>query len=161
MSALRRILVPVDQSDCSRAALRWALELAAPFDAHIDVLHVFEAAHYAGVDQTTMIGRPGHSVGEYLRAQAKDELAAFMREIAGDSGRVRAEMIDGDPAMAIVAAAERYDLVVMGRHGRTGLMHLLAGSVTERVLHRTHRPILIVHRADVRREPSGPHRSAK
>jgi nucleotide-binding universal stress UspA family protein len=118
-----RLLVAVDGSECARRASKYGLELAARYDAAVDVVVV------SGGDGT---GR---------------EIVDSVTEMAADVGvAVDADVLEGKPARSIAArAAERdADLVVMGRRGRTGVRERLLGSITERVLRRSDPPVLTV-----------------
>jgi universal stress protein A len=144
---VHRILVPVDFSPCSRAALQYALSIAPPLEATIEVLHAWEAPYYKGAEHTVTPGLPGHSLPEVLMDASQVELTKFCDEIVGDRFVTRT-LVSGAPATAILEATARCDLLVMGRHGRTGLSHLLFGSITEAVFKRVRCPILIVRRPD-------------
>lgn len=144
---VHRMLVPVDFSACSRAALEYALQLAEPLGAPIEVLHVWEAPFYKGAEHTVAPGHPGHALPEVLMDESRAELEAFTSAIAGER-KVTRTLVAGAPAKVILEATERCDLLVMGRHGRTGISHLLFGSITEAVFQRVRCPILIVRRAD-------------
>jgi nucleotide-binding universal stress UspA family protein len=80
-------------------------------------------------------------------AAAEAEFGQFAARVAEKGIVVDAqELVRGDPVATIlrIATEEDVDLIVMGTHGRTGLSHVLLGSITERVLRRTDRPILTV-----------------
>ena len=141
------MLVPVDFSACSRAALEYAMQLALPLEAPIEVLHVWEAPFYKGAEHTVAPGHPGHALPEVLMDETRAELDAFTSAIVGDRFVTRT-LTAGAPATVILEATARCDLLVMGRHGRTGLSHLLFGSITEEVFKRVRCPILIVRRSD-------------
>jgi nucleotide-binding universal stress UspA family protein len=141
---IHRILVPVDFSEGSRAALEYALRLAEPLGATVSVVHVFAAPIYAGAERVAVPGHPGHSIAEYVCSEEAEELRAFVASIPGASARVEKRLMAGDPAGTIAEASRGHDLVVMGRHGRTGLAHLVLGSVTERVLRKARCPVLVI-----------------
>jgi nucleotide-binding universal stress UspA family protein len=144
---VHRMLVPVDFSACSRAALEYALQLAPPLESTIEVLHVWEAPFYKGAEHTVTPGHPGHSLPEVLMDESRAELAKFVDDVVGDRFVTRT-LVSGAPATVILEATARCDLLVMGRHGRTGISHLLLGSITEAVFKKVRCPILIVRRAD-------------
>ena len=151
---IRRILVPIDFSEHAREALLYALRLAEPLEADVDVLHVFERPYYVGNEHVAVPGQPGHTVSEYLEGQCARELAEFLRTVPEPPGvRLRPRCVDGDPARVLVEESERYDLVVMGRHGRTGLLHLLMGSVSEKVLQGARCPVLTVRHRELAMTP--------
>ncbi len=147
MQEVKRILVPVDFSGCSRLALSRATELAKAFGATIDILHVWEAPAFVAPE--AMVGVSGGT--QTLADLAREHAATAMEEFvsaAQDEGVPVGETIikQGDPAKVIVETADsgNYDLVALGTHGRTGLSHLLLGSVAEKVVRRSRRPVLSV-----------------
>jgi universal stress protein A len=151
MLTIQRILAPIDFSECSRAALEVAAGLAQRFDAELVVLHVWEAPVYSGVaglpDLTVQLcDEPPSTRAEFERSRAGRELDRMLAAV--DRTRVNAlKRVDvGDACEAIVRAAESggHDLIVMGTHARSGLSHLVMGSVAEQVLRRAPCPVLIV-----------------
>ena len=147
MNQLRRILVPVDFSPCSRAALAHAALLAKSFGASIDLLYVWEAPAFVAPE--AMVGAAGTT--QTLAQLASDQAQAAMREFAEQAGKdgieIKGTRVEqGDPARTItdLAESEGYDLVAMGTHGRSGFAHLLLGSVAEKVVRRSTRPVLTV-----------------
>jgi nucleotide-binding universal stress UspA family protein len=147
MQKLSRILVPVDFSGCSRGALNHAALLAKSFGATIDLLYVWEAPAFVAPE--AMIGAAGttQTLAQLAGDQAKAAMADFTkraRDEGVDIANTRVEQ--GDPARTIVEIAERedYDLVAMGTHGRSGFAHLLLGSVAEKVVRRSPKPVLTV-----------------
>lgn len=130
-ATIRRILVSVDFSSCSRAALVFACTLGAALDASIDVLFVG-----AGSD-----AEPSSS------AAAKEELHQFIGTVPESRAlTIQEHVVSGDPRERIVSMAERdgFDLVVLGTHGRTGRPRSLAGSVAESVVRTSACPVVTV-----------------
>ena len=140
------VLVPVDGSEQSWAALEHALET---FEGErITVLNVVDPMTdvYAGMDDGFYdAGAHGRAVdrGEELLEQAREraeqsgDLSSTVLETAAESGR---------PARTIVAYAENHDVdhVVMGSHGRSGVSRILMGSVAETVMRRSPVPVTVV-----------------
>lgn len=142
---LSRILVPVDFSPCSRAALEQAAFLASRLGATLEVLHVWEPSGFVGPDTLAVVpvtaGQPGW---EEARASVRREVERILPDGAG-AAAVGIRVEAGAPADTILAAAASgADLVVMGTHGRRGLARLLLGSVAEAVLRRAPCPVLTV-----------------
>jgi universal stress protein A len=136
---IKRILVPIDFSEDSLHALGSARDLARRFDSELLLLHVI-----APIDLIT--------VSEVFEEQRRAGDAALTRigadlRAAGQRFRVMVEA--GVPARVIVDAAKRNgaDLIVLGTHGRTGLAHMLIGSVAEKVVRTASCPVLAVRRA--------------
>ena len=138
---VHRILVPIDFSEASVAALRHAKEIALTYGAEIDLLHVVREIAYPSAYGF----EPAHfSMDEFLdRAESK------LGELAQDEIGVEHAMVEatvGDPATGILdyVSANDCDLVVLATHGRTGVERFLIGSVAERVLRRAPTPVFVV-----------------
>jgi nucleotide-binding universal stress UspA family protein len=129
---VRRILVPVDLSSCSRAALGFARSLGASLGASLDVLFVEHPNEGGG--------------GSANEAAATEELRRFVTSAGGAPVAVSERVVTGDARERIVAIAEKegFDLIVLGTHGRTGRAHSLAGSVAESVVRTASRPVVTV-----------------
>ncbi len=133
MAHVQRILVPCDGSPPSIAALAEAITLALDLDAAIDVLEV-------KMPKNELTPPPSASAGE---AQALEE--AFKSAKRALSDRLTRRIESGEPARTILnAAAQGYDLVVMGTHGRVGRLHATLGSVAETVVRGASCPVLTV-----------------
>jgi universal stress protein A len=148
MTDVKRILVPLDFSASSRAAFRQAVMLAARFEAHIDVLHVWEPSPVVAPDQMQWLGGDADSFWRNLSDDLKKRLDEVVAEEApaGDTS-IDVSVEAGYVAHTILKRIEKgaYDLVVMGTHGRRGLSHVLVGSVAERVVRLSSVPVLTVH----------------
>lgn len=137
----RRILVPHDFSDEADQALRLAGQLAAGGGGKIAVLHVIEP-YYGPADLTyaAMVPPPESLVPEQRR-----DLEQRVRKVLGAKApRFTVEVTVGHPANEIVRASEKADTVVMATMGRTGLGHLLIGSVAEKVVRHATVPVLTI-----------------
>jgi universal stress protein A len=148
--AFTRILVPVDFSSHSDAALSCALSLARRLGAQLELFHVVEDPHTAGAWGAEVAYVP--SVQEILGNYAKTcegLLAELKRRAGGDDAAVTTRVLIGSPARTIVERAQEgaFDLVVMGTHGRTGLAHVVMGSVAERVVRHAPCPVLTIREA--------------
>lgn len=146
MLPFRSILCPVDLSDESQVALRWAAALAARFGSRLTVLSAVEpllaeaARSRYGLDLTNVEKDP--TLREFVAAA----VATISPELSP-----AVEVRVGRPPGAIAATADthRCDLIVMGTHGLSGLRKLFLGSTTEHVLRRTRVPVLAVPGVDV------------
>ena len=140
---LKRILVPLDFSDLSKAALPWAAYLAAQFEAEIVLFHVVEKFP---IDQLLGSELLNHTLVPLMKQAEADleALATGLRKATGinTSGVVR----EGKPFEQICRAAETSgaDLIVQTTHGYTGLKHVWLGSTAERVVRHAVCPVLVV-----------------
>jgi len=143
------ILVPVDFSENSAAALLWAAEAAGCFDAPLIVLHVVhdpaEAPGYYAASQ----GEGHREALEQAAARMLDEFVKREKDahpqIAGVN-RLSTALVVGLPETRILEMAEKTKarLIVMGSQGRTGLAHLMLGSKAQRVVQLSPIPVTIV-----------------
>ncbi|RMG91747.1 MAG: universal stress protein [Zetaproteobacteria bacterium] len=130
------ILVPTDFSPSSNEALRRACVLADTFGAHVHLLHVIDPVLF--IDPDLIAIPPVEEMTEALRKSAERRLGEQVRGMDTDVEIfVHVEEGSGDPSRTICSFAERLpaDLIVIGRHGRQGMLeHLLIGSTAERVV---------------------------
>lgn len=133
MIQLSKILCPTDYSDSSDKAVRYAIEFARRVNAHVRFLHIQEPE---GVLRKT--GTEENPVSEnftrMLLAEKKKGLTADVK------------IVSGDPTETIIKHAHEWfaDLIIMGSHGRNGLMRIMMGSVAEAVFRSAAIPVLIV-----------------
>ena len=139
---VKRILVPIDFSECSRKALLYALPFARDHQAAITLLYVVPPAYGA-----SEFGEIDYA---QLEASMKDggqkELNKLAAELAVGEVAVDTLVRVGSPAGEVVETARRppADLIVISTHGRTGLKHVLLGSVAEHVVQRAPCPVFVV-----------------
>ena len=138
---LERILVPVDFSDCSIAALEYAAMVAQQAGASLTLLHVLEPVSY-GLDFDLGHFRSREDVRESWTKRL-EELASSHRH---PNMPVEFRLRGGVPADSILDSAQTLpcDLIVMGTHGRRGISHTISGSVAEAVLRKAHCPVIAV-----------------
>ncbi|MGQ9735810.1 MAG: universal stress protein [Thermaceae bacterium] len=139
----QRILMPIDGSPCSEQALRHGLGLAKALSAKVHFLYVLENPAQA-IWITPESVPYGLELLEDLRRIGEEAVNKALQQARELGVEAMGEVKEGLPVPTIVEESERYDLLVMGTHGRTGLDKLLLGSVTEGVLHRTKTPTLAV-----------------
>ncbi len=136
-----RILVGFDGSPQSRKALATALELASRLHGHIEALVVVRPPEFAELEgevQAALREADGH-LAEAIR-WAKAEATKFKLTL-----NIHKQL--GHPAEAILRFAEdgKFDLIVLGRRGRSTAARWMLGSISERVLHYAHCPVMVVH----------------
>lgn len=154
MLRIGKVLFPTDFSELSEAAWGYALTLARAFGAEVLLLHVVSEP-------------PAGSVLYEIGSSPE----GFVRTATEEAKRLMAELVSGaaDPKVAITPQVRRglefreinaaarengVDLIVMGTHGRTGLSHLLIGSVAERVVRTAPCPVLTVRHPAMQGERS-------
>jgi nucleotide-binding universal stress UspA family protein len=145
MIDLRRILVPTDFSKYSEVALNYATAMAEKFGADLYLLHVVQDLSVFVPDAVAVTPPIALPVEQFASA-AREALARVVREQHLDRFKIHSEVREGAPFYEIVnfAKENRIDLIVMGTHGHTGLVHVLLGSVTERVVRKACCPVLTV-----------------
>ena len=139
------ILVPIDGSENSLRALDVAIELARAMKANLELCAVVDTARMAKLT----FGEPQLEGGAYdaLNGEAEMDLkTAVARLMARGIEKPDTLVACGDPATEIELQADRCgaSMIVMGTHGRTGLQHLVMGSVAEGVMRRATVPVVVV-----------------
>jgi len=141
MRPWKKIGCPVDFSEPSRLALLEAAYLGRTLEGALTVLYVHEPT-------PELVEFYGSSPREFeaLLPELERRLATWAREAGAPCGHVSWKVLRGAPTEEILrcAKAENFDVIVMGTHGRTGLKHLLLGSVAERVIRGAPCPVLVV-----------------
>ncbi len=137
MTPIHRIVCPIDFSPASANALRVAIDYARAFKAEIHAVHAYQLSAYAS---------PNSDLARDLEVQTREEVEAFLATIETFGVPVKTALRLGVPYVEIVEAARELnaELVVMGTTGKTGLQHLLLGSVAERVVRTADVPVLSV-----------------
>jgi universal stress protein A len=141
---IRRILVPFDFSEYAEKALTWALAMAENWSAHVLLLHVVPRPSYPPLLMGSYF-----NVAEFeanLQADAEARAKERVAHTGNTAVPIDTQVVIGEPFSDIcrLAEHEKADLVVMGSHGRTGLRHVLLGSVAERVVRHAPCPVLVV-----------------
>jgi universal stress protein A len=141
---IRHILAPTDFAEHAKQAVTAAFELAQTFGAKLTVLHVVEPPSYL-VDRHAS-AHQGPLVLKALEEQATREVDHLLTQMPGAPLKIARHVMVGVPYQRIteIAAAEQVDLIVMSTHGRTGLRHLVLGSVAERVVRTAPCPVLTI-----------------
>jgi universal stress protein A len=147
LGRFHRILVPLDFSKHSDAALDLALELAREQGAEVHLLHAYELP--AAVTMAYGIAIP-QAVWDGVQEAAAGRLAEGLRKVEAAGLHGTTHLATAPAADAIATAAETHgiDLIVMGTRGLTGLKHVLLGSVAERTIRTAPCPVLTVKGAD-------------
>ncbi|MGW1163439.1 universal stress protein [Streptomyces sp. NPDC002513] len=134
-----RVVVGIDGSASSRAALRWAVRYADQIGGSVDAVAAWELPG--------MYGWSGPVVDTALdEDNARQRLIQELRDVLGTEGAssVRALLVRGNPADVLLRAAEGAEALVVGSHGRGGFARALLGSVSHRVAQHANCPVVIV-----------------
>lgn len=141
----KRLLVPVDGSKASLAAIEKASAIAKAFQSEVALICVIDVYAYSGIGTDLAYGQ-----AEYISAATEEAHVSVRRaqEVFEACGiTTHASVVEGPTvAKSILQKAQSFeaDLIVMGSHGRKGLEKLVLGSVASQVLADTHLPVLIV-----------------
>lgn len=141
----QNILVATDFSDASELSLRATAMLAKTFKSKVTIVHVFDPAPLAPIATRGLSGPDQLADKERVEVAIHEQLDAIREDVFADVSDVKAVLIMAtSPANAICdfATKEGVDLIVLSTHGRTGLDHLLIGSVAERVVRHAPCPVL-------------------
>ncbi|RKZ30787.1 universal stress protein [bacterium] len=148
MIKMDKILLPTDFSEHSKAAAPYAVDIASRYGAELHIIHVFDENaldplyfSYSG------------TVGEYfdkVKEGFDSEVDSFLSDIDTGDLTIVPILSNGNPFVEIVRYAKNndIDMIIIGTHGRTGLSHMLLGSIAEKVIRKAHCPVLSVRRAD-------------
>jgi universal stress protein A len=144
MKLFERILLPTDFSDHADEALRYALALAQTHAASLCLVHAYDILPYTLPEGMPMVDDV--QMGQLRQALEKQLQAAAQRARDAGAAQVTTQLVTGSASTEIVRLAGELqaDLIVMGTHGRTGLTHLLIGSVTEKVVRKAPCPVLTI-----------------
>ena len=151
-NVITQILVPTDFSEPSERALTYARDLAHQFHASLHVLHVVNRQLLAEGLAAEPFMSDGTAMGSDMVEDAQRRLHKQAPEAAS------ADVVFGYAARSIVEHASRLgiDLIVMGSHGRTGIAHVLLGSVAEAIVRTAPCPVLTVRGPVRAAEPVAP-----
>ena len=141
---VRRIVCAVDFSEFSDYALTYATEFANVFGAELHLIHVLELPF---MPTYAMAGLPELSVPtDQLEEQARQHMDELTKKTQAEHANVTGVVRIGSAFLEIIRYAQELsaDLVVVGTHGRTGLTHMIIGSVAEKVVRKAPCPVLSV-----------------
>jgi nucleotide-binding universal stress UspA family protein len=147
---INSILCPTDFSECAEHALNYAELLSEICQARLQLLTVFEPFTYSQGSELFESQYDMASAAMEIEAAFKKQLNDRVSSLESNGRNVSAHFAVGLPFIEIIQAAKREnaDLMIMGTHGRTGLEHVLMGSVAEKVVRRAPCPVLTVKHPD-------------
>ncbi|MHB8483972.1 MAG: universal stress protein, partial [Nitrospiria bacterium] len=141
LKLFKKILVPTDFSPQSEKSLDHAVMIANQFAAKIFLLHVIEPFPYTTTDAFMVVDN-----SEAMRSIAESLIKNLDKTLRQRKISAKTDLVVGNTTQEIIMKAERekIDLIVMGTHGRTGLEHVLLGSVAEKVVRLATCPVLTI-----------------
>src|SRR5579864_1608877 len=144
-----KILVPVDGSPPSNAAVDLALRIAAENKAAVKFVHVVELSRIAALSGPSAID-PALAI-DAACAAGKSVLDQATEKAQAAGVTCKSELLEDECVPSVVQAAHqaKADLIVAGSHGRTGIPRAFLGSVAEGILRRADIPVLICHASAV------------
>ncbi len=144
MKKINNILVAVDLSEISVKAMKFAIDLAGRLEVTLDVVHILPLSS---------IDLPAEGSAEFNRGlidkeleKTRSKLDAYVKDLSGESNTINQHVSLGEPVEEInkIAQASNPDMIVVGTHGRTGLSHLIMGSVAESIVRNATIPVVCV-----------------
>jgi len=141
---VKRILVPVDFSECSQEGLQYAIGFANQFGARIMLLHATYLGYIYSSEGTALYDVRG--LQNAARENAERQMQKFVRAAKFGCVKYETAFTDGSPALDICAFAKQHDvdLIVSSTHGLTGFEHVMIGSIAEKVVRRAPCSVLVV-----------------
>lgn len=139
----KKFLLPVDGSECSMNAAKYAIEMATAAKASVDIIHCFEKipqimpdtrGKYLKEYKSLLIAEAGRLLEDYKALFEGSKVAHTLKTVEGSPGKVIYDL----------AKSKKYDLIIMGSKGHSEVGGLFMGSVTRKVLANVFCPVLIV-----------------
>lgn len=141
---MQKVLVPIDFSDNSKKALRYAIPFAKQFKAELVLMYVVEPTIYPSDFGFGQVGFP--DVEQELHEKATKELDTLVKDLLPHTVISTSIVSTGIPFVEITTYAqqENIDLIIVATHGRTGVEHILFGSTAEKIIRKAPCPVLVV-----------------
>jgi nucleotide-binding universal stress UspA family protein len=142
---VKTLLVPVDFSETSEAALEYAVELAQKLGARLVVMHAYELPVYGFPDGALVASA---EVATRVMTGAQEGLEVMVQRYRGAiKGKLDTVLRQGVPWEEVRSVAEEIgaDMIIIGTHGRQGIARALIGSVAEKIIRTSTRPVLTIH----------------
>lgn len=139
---IKKVLVPIDFSDYSKSALRYAVNFAKSFNAEIILIYVVEPIIYPPDFSMGQIAMP--TINTDWDNRAKEELDKLAKNEITSNGKVKTIIKTGKPFAEIIETAkeEDIDLIIIATHGHSGVEYILFGSTAEKVVRKAPCPVL-------------------
>jgi nucleotide-binding universal stress UspA family protein len=146
--SIRTIVVPIDFSEHSKNALRYAIGFAKQFKSELVLVYVVEPTIYPADFSFGQVVLP--STENDLRDRGQQVLDELAATAIAESIPARTIVRVGKPFIEIINLADREaaDIIIMATHGHTGVEHILFGGTAEKVLRKAHCPVLMLRAAE-------------
>jgi nucleotide-binding universal stress UspA family protein len=143
------IVVGVDGSAASKAAMRWAADEAIMRGLPLSVVHTYA---FSAASSPAMVWPSGGVINQFYEAEEAEARAVVKDAVSvlradnniGDRVEIISDILYGSPVSALVGVSKDAQMLVVGRHGRTQRLRSLMGSVTSGVIHHAHCPVAVV-----------------
>ena len=136
------ILIPTEGSDSAMGAVVAGVDIARRLNADVTFISIMDVKAAASINQG--LGLPDQY--SYLQQSADAAVRSALLEAQRQGVRASSIVRRGDPAGDIIEESGKHDLIVMATHGRTGLSHLIMGSVAEKVVRFASCPVMVIRR---------------
>ena len=142
----KRIIVPIDFSDCSRKALEYAVATARAHSSKLTILHVYEGSFVEPYVKAANSEEEANEIMKEIERVNETKYDEFLKTVDLSGVEYEKLLEKGIPETEIVdiAMEKQANLIVMGTHGRSGIKHILIGSTAEEVVRAVHCDIIIV-----------------
>ncbi len=146
MSLIKKILVPVDFSEYSKDALKYAVQFAKQFNAKLYIIYVIEPVIYPADFSMGQVAIP--SLENDIKNRADEEMDSLIKSLVDPSLETEKIIKTGKPFVEIIETARDLDadIIIMATHGHTGVEHLLFGSTAEKVVRKAPCPVLTLRK---------------
>jgi nucleotide-binding universal stress UspA family protein len=146
MNLIKNILVPVDFSDYSKDALKYAVQFAKQFNAKLYIVYVIEPVIYPADFSMGQVAIP--SLENDIKNRAEEEMESLVKSFVDPSIETEKIIKTGKPFVEIIETAREVDadIIIMATHGHTGVEHLLFGSTAEKVVRKAPCPVLTLRK---------------
>ncbi|MFZ2323929.1 MAG: universal stress protein [Ignavibacteriaceae bacterium] len=140
--SIKKVMVPIDFSDYSKSALKYAVSFAKTFSAEITLIYVVEPIIYPPDFSMGQIAIP--SVNTEWDERAREELDKLAKNEISPEVKVKSIIKTGKPFVEIIETAveENTDVIIIATHGHSGVEHILFGSTAEKVVRKAPCPVL-------------------
>lgn len=142
----KRIIVPIDLSDCSRIALEYAVATARAHKSKLTILHVYEKSFVEPYVNAANSEEKADEIMKEIERVNEVKYEEFLETVDLSGVEYEKLLKKGIPEtdIAEIAMEQQANLIVMGTHGRSGIKHILIGSTAEEVVRTVHCDIIVV-----------------